>query len=260
MKKKIILSICLLGATAHAFDLNSAINEGSKILNNTNNTSMQSDYQTQGLKKALEIGTKYAIDSLSKDGFLKNNAVKIPLPNHLQNTANIASKIGGQKYVDDFIKTMNLAAGDAVMKTTPVFIDAIKNLSIQDAQALLTGKDDSITNYFKQKTNTKLLNIVKPIVQKATKQNRLTSSYSALMSVTKQNNTISNALNKAQNIAGAFGIETNDNMPQQDEDLDTFITRKTLDGMFYMIAKEEKKIRNNPLSYSSSIIQKVFGK
>ncbi len=258
--KKIIILPLVVCVYSFGFDLGSIFSESSQILGqNSSKSSISNDYKVKGLKKALDIGTKYAINTLSKDGFLKHSAVKIPLPKSLATVGSMASKVGAEKYVNDFVKTMNLAAGDAVIKTAPIFAKAIQNLSVKDASRLLAGNSSAITDYFKQNTKNELVRVVKPIVAKATKKNNLTSSYTALVNVSKTGG-INKSLGKAKDVASAFGLFGKDDFPSDNEDLDSYVTRKTVDGMFYMIAKEEQKIRANPLSYGSSIIKKVFGK
>lgn len=261
MKKSIIISLCIASLSVHALDLGGIVSEGSKLLNKGGSTNLSGDYKTKGLKEALELGTKYAINTLGGEGFLKSSLVKIPLPKSLQSVASLASKVGGEKYVNDFVKTLNMAAGEAVPKTAPIFSKAIQSMSVKDATKLINGEKNSITSYFKTKTSTQLVEVVKPIVEKATASNDLTRYYTALVGASKGGSSLVDGelLSKAKGVASAFGVGE-DTLPMSGEDLNTYVTRKTIDGMFTMIAKEEEKIRANPLSYSSGLIQKVFGK
>lgn len=260
MKKALgFLLCCGLYSSLSAFDLGKIVNEN-VLGQKSKSSSLGEDYKTSGLKKALEIGTKYAISSLSGEGFLNNSLVKIPLPKSLQNVANIVSKVGGQKYVDDLVKTMNLAAGEAVPKTATIFGDAISSMSIEDASAILNGGDSATTDFFKAKTSSSLTQTITPIIQKATASNKLITSYKTLLGAYNQSGLKvpgGELLSQAKGVASAFGVGED---MMSDEDLDAYVTRKTIDGMFYMIGSEEKKIRSNPLGYSSEIIQKVFGK
>lgn len=254
-----IIAACMLSANAYALDLGNIVEQGNKMLNSTN--SNNSDLQTRGLKKALDIGVNYAVKSLSGNGFMDNSAVKIPLPKSMQTMANLAMKFGGEKYVNDLVSTMNAAASQAVSKSIPIFSKAITSMSIEDATKLLSGGDNAITNYFQTKTSTELAQMMKPIVSEATKKNELVSSYKNLLSFYNKNSSSSmgNLGEKAKGIANVLGVKTDKYLPMSNEDLDSYVTRKAMDGAFYMIGKEEAKIRSNPLSYGSDLIQKVFG-
>lgn len=256
-----IIAVCALGIGAHAIDLGNVIKQGSEIMNSTSSAN-GSSLQTQGLKKALDIGVNYAVKSLSGNGFMDNSAVKIPLPESIQNIANIATKFGGEKYVNNLVATMNTAAGQAVSKSVPIFAKAITSMSVEDASKLISGGNNSITDYFKTKTSSDLTQMMKPIISKATKENELVSSYKNLVNFYNKNGgtSIGNIGEKAKGLASAFGVKTDKYLPMSDEDLDSYVTRKAMDGAFYMIGKEEAKIRSNPLSYGSDLIQKVFAK
>lgn len=257
-----LVAVCLLGLSANAFDLNDAINTGSKVLSSSSTS--DSSLQTKGMKEALDVGVKYAVKSLSGSGFLDNQNVKIPLPKSVQKIADVVSKFGGQSYVDKLQSDMNLAAGEAISKSTPVFTKAISDMSVSDATKIINGKDDAATTYFKDKTSAELTTLVKPIIQKATANNQLASSYKALVNQFNANGGSSllsgDLANQAKGIAGALGVDVEKYTPMSDEDLDSYVTRKALDGTFYMIGEEEAKIRKNPLSYGSDIIKQVFGK
>lgn len=262
MKKVVSFLLCCgIYTSLSAFDLGKIINEN--VLGQKNkSSSLSEDYKTSGLKKALEIGTNYAISSLQGEGFLNNSLVKIPLPKSLQTIASVVSKVGGQKYVDDLVKTMNLAAGEAVPKTATIFGDAISSMNIEDASTILNGSENATTEFFKAKTSSNLTQTIAPIIKKATASNRLIASYKTLLgayNTSGMKTPGSELLGQAKGIASALGVGK-DVLPMSDEDLDTYVTRKTIDGMFYMIGKEEKKIRSNPLGYSSKLIQKVFKK
>lgn len=262
MRKIVSFVVCFgLFSSLSAFDLGKVITEN-VLEQNSNNSNLSEDYKTSGLKKALEIGTEYAINSLSGEGFLNNSLVKIPLPKSLQSVAAIVSKVGGQKYVDDFVKTMNLAAGEAVPKTASIFGKAISSMNINDASSILNGGENATTNFFKQKTSHELAQTITPIVKKAISSNKLIASYKTMLGAYNTSGVKipgSKLLGQAKGIASALGV-SEDTLPMSNEDLDTYVTRKTIDGMFLMIGKEEKKIRSNPLGYSSDLIKKVFGK
>jgi len=191
-----------------------------------------------GLKAALEKGTGAAVDLLGKtDGFLGNKAVRIPLPGTLKKYEKLMRSVGMGKYADELILTMNRAAEAAVPEAKKLFVDAVKKMSPQDAKGILTGGQTSGTDYFKRTTSAQLREKFLPIVKSATAQVQLAETYNAY------------AKKGAQ-----FGLVSKENA-----DLDDYVTQKALDGLFHMVAEEEKKIRQNPLQAGSDIIKKVFG-
>lgn len=251
--KTSIITAAMLTIYANALDLNSVLKTGQELVEGSS-SSTGTSLQTDGLKEALNIGVDFAVKSLSNTGYLDNANVKIPLPGGLDTVANMAKKAGGEKYVNDLVKDMNLAAGEAVKNATPIFSKAITNMNVQDANALINGGENSITKYFQTKTSTDLTQMMLPIVKKATSNNSLASSYKALMNAVGGGSIPgSELLGQAKGVASAFGVDMDGA-----EDLDGYVTKKAVSGVFYMIAKEEAKIRENPLSYSSDLIKQVF--
>lgn len=191
-----------------------------------------------GLKEALEIGTKNSVTIVSKkDGYLKNLAIKILLPKDLEKVAKTVRDIGLGSQVDKFIETMNRAAEKAGPKAVDIFIDAITKMTIQDALDILYGKDDEATRYFERHTRSKLYNIFKPIVKKVMDDVGVTAVFKLIM----------DAYN---NLPYTKRVSFN---------LDDYVTNKALDGLFLMIAKEEKKIRKDPAARVTELLRKVFG-
>jgi Protein of unknown function (DUF4197) len=191
-----------------------------------------------GLKSALEQGSSAAVDLLGKtDGFLGNKAVKIPLPSSLKNYEKLMRGVGMGKYADELILTMNRAAEQAVPEAKKLFVDAIKKMSLQDAKGILTGGQTSGTDYFKRTTSAQLREKFLPIVKSATAKVQLAETY-----------------NEYAQKGAQFGLVSKENA-----NLDDYVTQKALDGLFYMVAEEEKKIRQNPLQAGSDIAKKVFG-
>jgi hypothetical protein len=191
-----------------------------------------------GLLQALEVGTKRTVDRLGKtNGFLKDPKVRIPIPDNLRTVEKGLRALGQDKYADEFIETMNHAAEDAVTTATPIFIDAIKNMSFDDARRILNGHDDAATRYFKKNTHTSLTEAFLPIVSKATDKAGVTSSYKKLVS-------------KAS-FAGDY-------VNMQDLDIDRYVTGKALDGLYLILAEEEKRIRKDPVARSTELLKKVF--
>lgn len=191
-----------------------------------------------GLKEALSKGTKNAVDKLGKeDGFFGNDKVKIPLPDSLQNVEKTLRRFGMEKYADELILTMNRAAEAAVPEARTLLVSAITEMSVQDAKGILTGGDTSATEYFRNKTSLKLTAKFLPIVTKATEKIGVAQKYNELASK-----------------AAHFGL-----IDESQTNLENYITQKALNGLFLIIADEEKAIRANPLEQGSKLISKVFG-
>lgn len=194
---------------------------------------------SQGLKEALSIGTNTAAKSLSaKDGFFKNMAVKILLPKELQQVESALRKIGMGYLADELILTMNRAAEDAAQKAGPIFLSAIKKMTLNDAVSILNGGNGSATNYLKKSTNTELISAFRPVIKSSLTKVGADKAWEKIFT--------------AYNKIGIFS--------QVNTDLTQYVTEKATDGMYVMIAQEENKIRQNPLNYGSTIIQKVFSK
>lgn len=193
-----------------------------------------------GLKEALSIGTGNAVASTSKvDGYFKNQFIKILLPDKLQTAADIMGKLGYQKQVDDFILSMNRAAEKAAPKAKEYFVDAIKEMTIQDATKILKGSDTAATEYFKSKTYKKLYAEFKPSVSESMSQVGVAKSYKEMVG------TYTSKVPFAQTEA---------------LDLDHYVTTKSLDGLFFVVGQEERKIRTNPAARTTDLLKKVFGK
>lgn len=191
-----------------------------------------------GLKEALAKGAQQAIAKLGKnDGFLKNAEVAIPMPESMKKVDKLLRKVGQEKMADEFVATLNHAAEQAVPEATALFADSITQMTVQDAQAILKGPDDAATEYFRKTSGAKLAERFKPVVQAATDKAGVTHAYKEL-------------LDKAGPLAKMMGKET---------DLDAYVTDKTVDGLFKMIAAEEKLIRQDPLARSTDLLKKVFG-
>lgn len=264
-KSLILIAPLMLCAATFQDALNSAINTTSSTQKSTPTNSLTSQSSaTSGVKEALSLGAQQAISLLGKEGgFLNNSAVKIPLPASLKPVATAAEKLGGKRYVDDFSKSMNTAATKAIPKTASILSDTISSMSVEDANAIVKGSNTAATDYFKTKSGTKLLSAIMPIIKESISENQVMSSYQSLKEFAGGSSTTSSVSNnalvgQASSIAKGFGM--GDAVPSGDESIEDYIGRKTLDGLFYMIAEKEKALRSNPLSSGSSIIQQVFGK
>ena len=191
-----------------------------------------------GLRAALDKGSQVAVATLGKtDGFFGNQKVKIPLPESLQRAEKLMRSVGMSKYADELILTMNRAAEAAVPEAKKLFVDAVKKMTVQDAKGILTGGDTAGTAYFKRTTSEQLRARFLPIVQKATKKVKLADKY-----------------NEYAERGAKFGL-----VKKEDANLDSYVTQKALDGLFYMVAEEEKKIRQDPVKAGSDLLRKVFG-
>jgi hypothetical protein len=192
----------------------------------------------KGLKEALQIGTKNAVETVSKvDGYYKNPKIKIPLPETVQKTEKILRAAGYGSKLDDFEISMNRAAEKAAPEAKGLFLDAIKKMTFTDAKKILNGAENEATLYFKDKTSPRLREISKPIVHKAMGEVGVTKSYQDLEQSAR-----------SVPFAGTYAF-----------DLDQYVTDRSLDGLFLMLAQEEKKIREDPAARVTDLLKKVFG-
>ena len=191
-----------------------------------------------GLKEALNKGSTNAVANLGKlDGFFGNDRVKIPLPNSMRKVDKTLRNIGMGKYADELVLTMNRAAEAAVPEAKTLLINAVKEMSVQDAKGILSGGDTSATDYFRGKTSQKLSTKFLPIVQQATAKVGVAQKY-----------------NQLAGNAARLGL-----VDESQVNLENYITQRALAGLFLMIADEEKAIRANPLEQGSKLLSKVFG-
>lgn len=193
----------------------------------------------KGLKQALDQGVRYAVEQLGQPGgYLDNARVHIPMPEQLAWTEKTLRSIGQDRIADEFIASMNHAAERAVPEVTAVFGQAIQAMTLEDARGILQGPDDAATSYFREHSSAELAQRMQPIISEATSAVGVTSYYKTMM-------------HKAGNLTSMLG--------PQALDLDTYVTQKAMDGLFMMIAEQEKRIRENPVERSSEILRKVFG-
>ena len=191
-----------------------------------------------GLKAALEQGAQAAVSALGRlDGFLGNPQVKIPLPESLQRTEKMARRLGLGKHADELVVTMNRAAEAAVPEARKLLVDAAKKMTVQDAKAVLTGGDTAGTEYFRRSSHSALHDRFLPMVKKATAKVGVTQKY-----------------HEYAGHAAQLGL-----LKAEHANLDEYVTQKALDGLYFMLAEEEKKIRKDPAGAAKSIIRKVFG-
>lgn len=193
----------------------------------------------KGLKEALAQGTTRAINTLGRtDGFWQNAGVRIPLPEPLPRLDKTLRKLGGGTLVDQFHLTLNRSAETAVPQVADIFGNAVRQMSIEDARGILAGQPDAATQFFKRTTSDSIYAKVLPLVQGATQKVGVTQQYKALV----------NSYGPMLKVAGF-----------QAADLDSYVTRKAMDGLFVTIAAEEARIRQDPAARGSEILKKVFG-
>jgi uncharacterized protein DUF4197 len=191
-----------------------------------------------GLRQALEQGANQAVSSLGKkDGFLLNKDVKIPLPPRLAKAEKVMRMAGMGAQADDLVIAMNRAAEAAVPEAKPLLLNAVKTMSVDDAKKILTGGDDSVTQFFKTKTTEPLMLKFIPIVQKYTANVGLAKKY-----------------NKVAGKGLELGL-----IKREDADIDSYVARSALDSVYKIIGQEEKAIRANPAKAMGGLAKKVFG-
>ena len=193
---------------------------------------------SKGLKAALGKGAEAAVGLLgAKDGFLGNAQVRIPLPGYLNDAAQLLRTLGQGAQVDELLTAMNRAAEAAVPKAKPLLLKAVQDMSVTDAKGILAGGNTAVTDFFASKTRPALAQQFLPVVNQATAQVGLADKYNALAGK-----------------AASMGL-----VKAEDANIQQYVTGKALDGLYFMISEEEKKIRQNPMAYGSAILGKVFG-
>jgi hypothetical protein len=212
-----------------------------KVLEGLGNRGSQTDSQTaSGLKEALRIGTDQAVKLTgTTDGFFKNSAIKILMPEKLRTVEKGLRLAGMGSKIDEFELSMNRAAEKATPAARGIFKDAVTQMTFDDARKILTGGDTSATEYFKSKTSEKLAVTFKPTVEPAMAETGVVTQYKQLVG-------------KVPVLPFGGG--------GQSLDITDYVVKKTLDGLFYMLGQEEKKIRTNPAAQITPLLKDVFGK
>jgi hypothetical protein len=243
MKKNILFS--LLGAT-----LLIGCTEVGKVLDTANSVvgttgtqekKLTNDQVIQGLKEALSVGTNNSSASASKlDGFNKNPLIHIPFPPDAIKVKEKVEALGMKGQVDKFVETMNRGAEESAKEAAPIFLNAITTMSIADGFNILNGTDSAATTYLRDKTSDALYSAFKPKVQNALKTVKLTEYWNPI--ITKYNT-----------VTAMTGGE------KVNPDLDDYVTKGAMKGLFRLISDEEKKIRKDPMARVSDILKTVFG-
>ncbi|HCX34055.1 MAG TPA: DUF4197 domain-containing protein [Rhodocyclaceae bacterium] len=191
-----------------------------------------------GLRQALTQGAAAAVEKLGRaDGFLGNPKVRIPLPEGLRQAEGLMRALGMGKQAGELTLAMNRAAEDGVARAKPILVAAVKKMTVDDARRILTGADDGATQYFRRTTSAQLTEQFLPIVTRATEKVGLAAKY-----------------NELAGRAAKFGL-----LEEKDAKIERYVTGKALDGLFLIIAEEERAIRTNPLGAAGNLAKKVFG-
>jgi hypothetical protein len=229
-----ILAVILTGCSSA--QINQAIEDVNKTIGG--DKPLTTAEVAEGLKEALVKGISTGSDLVSvTDGYFKNPQIKIPFPPEVKKVEDAMRKIGLGSQVDKFVLTLNRGAEDAAKEAKPIFIAAIKSMTIQDAWSILRGEENAATEYLKRTTSTLLKEKFKPVIQSSLNKVNATKYYGELVSRYNQI---------------PFVEKVNPN-------LDDYATDKAIEGLFIMIAKEEKNIRQDPLARTTELLKRVFG-
>ena len=248
MKNLVLSSVFILMSvlvTAQATDsspssgVNGLFKKANKVLGSKSDAggSLTTEEIAAGLKEALSLGAEKSAGRLSvADGFFKDAAVKILMPDEVRKMERRMRTLGMGQLVDDAVLSLNRAAEDASKSAAPIFISAIKKMSVQDAIGILRGTDTSATWYLKKSTSNELTNVFRPVIETSLKKVDATRYWKDVFSV--------------YNKFAATPVNP---------DINEYVTERALRGIFYYVAEEEKKIRSNPAARVNDILKKVFG-
>jgi len=234
---RIVLALSLLTNLSLAQVSASQIGDIAKRLGLGTNSLSDSKINA-GLKQALQIGAENSVQLVGrKDGYFANAAIKILMPKNLQPLEKGLRMVGYGPKVDDFVLSMNRSAEAAAPAARKIFVDAITSMSFDDARHILTGGDTAATEYFKQKTTPQLSAAFRPVVDKTMADNGVTKQYNSLVGQYK-------ALPFAR---------------KQDLDITNYVVGKALNGLFFELGEEERKIRKDPAKQTTDLLKEVFG-
>jgi hypothetical protein len=236
MKKIILAGLFFSMVACTSSQLNQALNSVNKTLGTENGLSTLE--VVEGLKQALINGITNGSSNASQlDGFFKNPKIKIPFPEDVQKVETRLRQLGAGDQVDKFVMTLNRGAEEAAKEAKPIFIEAIKNMSIEDAWGILKGSESAATDYLRKTTSAKLYEKFHPVVVSSLNK----------VSATKYYGDVINTYNRIPLVE------------KVNPDLNDYATNKAMDGLFLLIADEEKKIRENPAARTTELLKKVFG-
>lgn len=235
--KKLVLPLLLLTSVA-SFAQSGILKKASGLLNKGKGGSLSNDDIVAGLKEALSVGAQNSATKLSSvDGFFANAAIKVLMPPEAQKVEKTLRSAGMGKLVDDAILSMNRAAEEASKSAAPIFVDAVKNMSFQDALGILKGSDTAATGYLRGKTLPALSNAFRPVIEGALEKTGATRHWKTVM----------DAYNKIPLVS------------KVNPDLSGYVTDRALGGLFFQVAQEEQKIRKDPAARVTETLKKVFG-
>ena len=230
----IVLALCCT-ATAQLEDV---LKKAEGAINQRDASGLSDDKIIAGLKQALQVSTGKAVALTGRpDGFLKNEAIKILLPPKLQTVGKGMRMLGMGSKVDELEVGMNRAAEQATPEAKQIFLASLKKMTFDDARHILSGSDTAATDYFKRTSSTDLSAAFSPIVKRSMER----------VGVVQQYNQLIKSAPGGSALAGQF-------------DLDKYVVGKTLDGLFFMLGQEEKKIRKDPAAQTTALLKEVFGR
>jgi hypothetical protein len=245
MNKKIaiiLLSVCVIGAQAQSLKdkLKKAEKKAEQEVKNStkSNKGLSNDDIIAGLKEALSTGTNNSTAVASKvDGYLKNPAIFIPFPPEAEKIKTELINLGFKNKVDEFETSVNRAAEQAAASAAPIFLSAVKNMTLTDGLSILKGSDTAATHYLKQNTSAALITQYHPIVKDALAKVNATAYWASLVKLYNEIPFVK----------------------KQNPDLEGFVTTKALDGLFHLVGQEETKIRKDPAAQVTDLLKHVFG-
>ncbi len=238
--RKILLGFILFALLISCDIINNTI-QTIDVSNKGNAPALTNDEVISGLKEALQVGIKNSVELTSiTDGFLKNETIRLPFPQDAIKVREKAIEFGLSGQVEKFETTLNRAAEEATKEALPIFKEAILTMSVQDGFTILKGGDGAATKFLKDQTTAKLVTAFSPKVKEATSKVKLTESWTPII----------NRYNQAMTLTGGQKLNP---------DLDAYITEKAITGLFFMVEKEENKIRKDPAARVTDILMKVFG-
>jgi len=243
-----VLTACVAIATAAAGAGAQSLEQQLKqqLLGSRNSSNLSEGDASRGIKEALAQGVDRAVRQLGKeDGFFRDQAVKIFVPEKVRKLADLARQLGAGRKVDDFELSMNRAAEKAVPAAAGILADAVRQMTLQDAIGLVRGGETSATDFFRRSSEQKLYAAFRPIVEKQTASVGVTQKYKDFSK--KAGGSSVGALLGG----GGQGSATS-------ADLDDYVTREAIDGLFHVIAEQEKQIRQNPASRTTELLRRVF--
>ena len=231
-----VLAFCF--STSALAQLDDILKKADAALEHRDTSGLSDDKIIAGLKQALQVSTTKAVALTGKpDGFLKNDAIKIVLPPRLQTVGRGLRMLGMGSKVDELEVGMNRAAEQATPQAKQIFLASLRRMTFDDARLILTGNDTAATEYFQRSSTADLTTAFSPIVHQAMEKVGVVQQYDRVIKEAPAGNLISSEF-----------------------DLDKYVVSKTLDGLFYMLGQEEKKIRKNPAAQTTALLKEVFGR